>query len=256
MFDRVVAGQERVLDALCRPAMAVHLAPVVVRDLGDRCHLLERHREGVLVVGAGRCSVAGRVGLQPVGTVLDKPTRGTARLVGTVDDDDHALHPDLAELGVPIHQATGTTDLLTAGDEARADDDVRIDRFGEPHVGVEQATCRAGRRVAALQRHSGIERALQGHHLRRVLDVEILEDENVEVRGVEVGLDEPRHDRPAPGVDLLNIRGKWRRSDRGAGVADATAVDDNDRITDRRRSGAVDQVTVGDTGDSSCGPHW
>ena len=248
-------AQERVLDALCRPAMAVDLAPMVVRDLGDRFHLLERHRERVLVVAAGCCGVAGRIGLQPLGAVLDETAGGTARLVGTVDDDDHALHPDLAELGVPIHQASGATDLLTAWDEARADDDVRIDRFGEPHVGVEQAACRAGRRVAALQRHPGIESALQRHHLRRVLDVEILEDQNVEVRGVEVGLDEARHDRPALGVDLVDIVCERRRSNRRARVADPAAVDDDDRITNGRRSGAVDQVTIEDTSDSSCDPH-
>jgi hypothetical protein len=64
-----------------------------------------------------------------------------------------------------------------------------------------------------------------------------------------------RHDRPALGVDLVNIVGQRRRTDRRARVADPAAVEDDDRIADGRRSGAIDQVTIEDTSGSSCDPH-
>jgi hypothetical protein len=72
---------------------------------------------------------------------------------------------------------------------------------------------------------------------------------------VEVGLDQPGHDRAAVGVDQLDAVRECRGTDCGTGVADPAVLDDNDRITNRFRSGAVDQATVEDAGDSSCDPH-
>ena len=92
-------------------------------------------------------------------------------------------------------------------------------------------------------------------YLDRVLDVEVFERGDVEVRRVEVRLDQPRHDRAAVGVDLLNIARQLRCPDGGARVADPAIVGDNDCITNRLCSRAVDQLTVEDSGGSSCDPH-
>ena len=77
VLDRVVSGQQCVLDPLGRPAMAVHLAPVIVCHLTDRLHLLEGHRQGVVVIGVWCSSITGRIRLQPLGTSLDQSAGGT-----------------------------------------------------------------------------------------------------------------------------------------------------------------------------------
>ena len=161
VLDRVESGDERVPDSLGGAAVPEHLAPVVVGDLHDRFHLSVGHRQRVLIVGAGRRGIARRVGLQPVGAVLHQPASRRAGLVGTVDDEDHALHPDLAELGVPVHQPAGAADLLSARDEARSGNEVGVDRLGEGHVGVEEASGRTGRRVAAFECQPRVERCMQ-----------------------------------------------------------------------------------------------
>ena len=81
----VEAGPQRVLDPLGRPAVAGHLAVVVVGLGDDGGHLLEGHAERVMVGGVGRGGVAGGIGLDPLDAVLDQLAHGRAGLVGAVD---------------------------------------------------------------------------------------------------------------------------------------------------------------------------
>ena len=89
-------------------------------------------------------------------------------------------------------------------------------------------------------------RGQQRDVLDRILDVEVFQRRDVEVRRMEVGLDQARHDRAAAGVDALRVGGDARRAGGRAGVGDAAVLDDERRVGDRRRAGAVDQLAVGD----------
>ena len=124
-------------------------------------HLLEGHAQRVMVVGVGRGGVAGRIGLDPLDAVLDQLAHGGPGLVGAVDQQHQPLHADLAEVGVPVHQPADAADLAAAGRQARAGDQVVLDRLLEPDVDVEQAAAAAGRRVAALQGQLGVGRRQQ-----------------------------------------------------------------------------------------------
>ena len=124
----------------------------------DGVHLLERHAERVVVVGVGRGGVAGGIGLHPLDAVLDQLAHGRAGLVRAVDQQHQPLHADLAEVGVPVHQPADAADLAAAGGQARAGDEVVLDRLLQPDVDVEQAAAAARRGVAALQRQLGVRR--------------------------------------------------------------------------------------------------
>ena len=120
------------------------------------------------------------------------------------------LHAELQVLGVPVHQSAGAADLAAAGGQARAGDQVFLDRLLEPDVDVVQAAAASGRRVAALESQLGVAGGQDRDVFDRVLDVEIGQLGDVEVGGVEVGLDQARHDRPAAGVDPQRV-GRDRR---------------------------------------------
>ena len=201
VFQAVEAGPECVLDPLGRAAMAGDLAVVVVRLGDDGRHLLEGHAERVMVGGVGRGGVAGGVGLDPFDAVLDQLAHGPAALVGAVDQEDQAFHAELEVVGVPVHQSAGATDLAAAGGQARAGDQVFLDRLLEPDVDVVQAAAAAGGRVAAFERQPGVARGQDRHVFDRILDVEIGQLGDVEIGRMEMGLDQPRHDGPAAGVD-------------------------------------------------------
>src|SRR5262245_34945834 len=103
-----------------------------------------------MVVRVGRGGVAGRIGLHPLDAVLHELPHGAAALVRAVDDEHDAFHPDLPELGVPVHQPAGATNLAAARSEARAEDEVFVDRTLEPDVDVVEAAAAPRGRVAAL----------------------------------------------------------------------------------------------------------
>ena len=209
-------------------------------------HLLEGHAQRVVVVGVRRGGVAGRVGLDPLDAVLDQLAHGGPRLVGAVDEQHQPLHADLAEVGVPVHQPADAADLAAAGRQARAGHEVVLDGLLQPDVDVEQAAAAAGRGVAALQGQPGVGGGQQRDVLDRVLDVEVFEGGDVEVGRVEVGLDQPRHDGAAAGVDPPGAGCDRRRLGDGTGVGDAAVANDQGRVRHGRRAGAVDQLAVGD----------
>jgi hypothetical protein len=229
--------------------VAGHLEAVVVRLLDAGVHLVEGHAQRVVVVRVGGGRVAGRVGLDPLDAVLDQLADGAAGLGGAVDQQDQALHADLAEVGVPVHQAAGAADLAAAGRQARAGGQLVLDGFFQPDVDVVQAAAAAGGRVAALQGQPGVGGGEQRDVLDGVLDVEILQGRHVEVRRVKVGLDEAGHDGAAPGVDATGAGGVGLPGGR-AGVGDAAIPDDDGGVGDRRGARAVDELAVADDRDA------
>src|SRR5262249_15717365 len=129
---------------------------------------------------------------------------------------------------------------------ARAGDDVVVDRLLEPHVDVEQAAAAAGRGVPALERQPGVGGGKEGDVLDGVFDVEVFEGRDVEVRRVEVSLDEPGQDGAAAGVDLGVVRRHLGQAGGRAGVGDAAVADEQRAVADGGRAGAVDQRAVAD----------
>ena len=96
--------------------------------------------------------------------------------------------------------------MSTGRRQPRPGADVVLDRFLEPDGDVEQAAAAAGRGVAALEGELRVRRGEQGDVLDRVLDVEVFEGRDVEVRRVEVGLHEPGQDRATTGIDDADTR--------------------------------------------------
>ena len=152
VLDAVVASPQRVLDALGGAAVAGDLELVVVRGGDDGVHLLEGHAQRVMVVLIGPCGIAGRIRLHPLDAVLHQRTHGLARVLHAVDAEHKPVHADLAEVGVPVHQPARAANLAAAGDQARAGDEILLEGLLQPHVAVEEATARAGGRVAAFER--------------------------------------------------------------------------------------------------------
>jgi hypothetical protein len=145
VLQGVVAGAQGVLDALGGAAVAGDLQAVVVGRGDDGVHLVERHAERVVVVGVGGGGVAGGVGLDPLDAVLDQLAHRGAGLVGAVDQQHQALHADLAEVGVPVHQAADPADFAPAGRQARPRNEVVLDGlFQKERNKCACATSRAG----------------------------------------------------------------------------------------------------------------
>ena len=122
--------------------------------------------------------------------------------------------PELEVVGVPVHQPPGAADFAAAGGQARAGKQVLLDRLLQPDVDVVQAAAAPRRGVAALERQPRVGRGQERDVLDRILDVQVGQLGDVEIGGVEVGLDQPRHDRPAARVDppcLGRERGSMRR---------------------------------------------
>ena len=231
---RVEAGPKRVLDSLGRAAVAGDFA-VVVMGLGDDGrHLLEGHAERVVVGRVGRGRVAGGIGLDPLDAILDELAHGPASLVGAVDQEDQALHAELQVLGVPVHQSARATDLAPAGGQPRAGDQVFLDRLLEPHVDIVQAAAAAGRRVAAFEREPGVARGQDRHVFDGILDVEVGQLGDVEIGGMEMGLDQAGHDRPAAGIDAADVGRDRGRAAGRPGIGDLAVLDQHGRIRDRR----------------------
>src|SRR5262249_13757452 len=228
-----------VLDPLGGAAVAGYLELVVVRRRDDRVHLLEGHAQGVVVVDVGHGRVAGGGGLDPLDAVLDQRAHGGAGLLGARGQQHQPLPADLAEVRVPVHQAADAADLAAAGRQPRAGGEVVLDGALEPHVDVEQAAAAARRGVAALQGQLGVGRGQQRDVLDGVLDVEVFEGRDVEVRGVEVGLDQARHDGAAADVDLDAPGRQLGQRGGRAGVGDAAVPDQQGRVGHGRGAGAV-----------------
>ena len=158
-------------------------------------------------------------------------------------------------LGIPVHQSARAADFAAVGGQARAGDQVFLDRLLQPHVDIVQAAAAARRGVAALERELGVAGREDRHVFDRILDVEIGQLGHVEIRGMEVCLDQSRHDRPAAGVDPLCL-GRNRRCASGRpGVGDLAVLRDDGRISDRRRAGSVHQPAVRDQQSSLGGLH-
>ena len=85
-------------------------------------------------------------------------------------------------------------------------DQVVLDGLLQPDVDVEQAAAAARRRVAAFQREPRVRRRQQRDVFDGILDVEVFQRGDVEIRRVEVRLDQPRHDRAAARVDAHRRR--------------------------------------------------
>src|SRR5262245_54255427 len=125
----------------------------------------------------------------------------------------------------------------------------------KPDVDVEEAPPATGGRVAALQGEPGVGGRQEGDVLDGVLDVEVFQGGDVEVGGVEVGLDQPRQDGPAPGVDARCVGGQGGGAGDGPGVGDPAVVDDQGGVGDGRRARAVDELAVGDDRGAGGGLH-
>ena len=250
MLDGVVTGAERIFDPLGRAAVAGHLQAVIVGRRHHGVHFVERHAQRVVVVDIGRGRIAGGIRLDPLHSVLNERAHGLPRIVGAVDDEHQPFHADLAELGVPVHQPAGRADLASARGQPRSGDEVFLNRFLQPDVDIEQTAAGAGRRVAALQRQLRVDRRQQRDVLDRILDVEVFERGDVEVRGVKMRLDQPRHDGAAAGVDRLPV-GKGRgRIERRTGVGDAAVLQRDDGVRHRRRTVADNQLPIDDPRDA------
>ena len=255
MLDRVIARLERIRDPLGGPAVAGHFETVVVGGGHHGAHLLERHAKGVVIVDVGGGGVAGGVGLHPLDAILDElPDRG-AGLVGAVDEEHEPLHADTAEVGIPVHQPADAADLTAAGHKPGARREVVLDGFLEPDIDIEQAPATAGRRVAALEGQPGVGGGEERDVFDRILDVEILEGRDVEVGGMEVGLDKAGHDRPAADIDPPRaLRLRWHRGLR-TGIGHDAVADHERRISHRRGSRAVEQPAAADHRRACFVPH-
>ncbi len=214
--------------------------------LDDGVHLLEGHAQRVMVVGVGRGGVAGGIGLHPFDAVLDELADRAARLVGTVDQQHEAFHADLAKVGIPVHQPADAADLAAAGGQPRAGEQVFLDGPLEPEIDVEQAAAAAGRGIAAVQRQPRVGGRQQRDVLDRVLDVEVFQVGDVEVGGMEVGFDQPRHDRAATSVDPRRFRTDVRSAGGLSGVENAPVANHNGTIGNCRRAGTVNQPSPAD----------
>src|SRR5262249_32108029 len=141
--------------------------------------------------------------------------------------EDQPFHAELEVVGVPVHQAPGAADLAAAGGQPRAGDQVLLDRLLEPDVDVVQAAAAPRGGVAALQGEPCVARGEDRDVVDGVLDVEVGQLGDVEVSRVEVGLDQPRHDRAAARVDPVGVGRHLGRAGDGAGVGDAAVADQN-----------------------------
>ena len=211
VLDGVEAGPERVLDALVGAAVAGDLAVVVVRLVDDGRHLVEGHAERVVVGTVGRGGVAGRVGLDPLDAVLDELADRGAALDRAVDQQDQTFHAELQMVGVPVHQAAGAADLAAVGGQPWPGEEVFLDRLLEPDVDVVQAPAAPRRGVAALQREPGIGRGQQGDVFDGILDIQVGELGDVEIRRVKMRLDQAGQDRPPARVDPRGFGRDLRR---------------------------------------------
>jgi hypothetical protein len=241
VLNGVVAGAQRVLDSLIGPAMTGHFQPVVVRGGDHGMHLLKCHAERVMVVRIGRGRIAGRVGLDPFDAVLDKLSHGGARLLRTVNEQDQPFHTDLAEVWIPIHEAADATDLPAAGGKAGPGSHPFGDRLFQPDVDVKQAAATARGRVAAFESEAGVGGGEEGDVFDRILDIEVFEGGDVEVRWMEVSFDKAGHDGAAASVDDQSLR---RHGNGSSGVLDAIALDDDHAVPKAWGARTVDQRTV------------
>ena len=151
MLDAVVTCTKRVLDPLGGSAVACDLEFVVVSCCDHGVHFFKCHAQGMVIVGIGRGCIAGRIGFDPLDPIFDQRSDRFAGIFDSVDDKDQALHADLSELGVPVHEPSCRTDLATACSEPRPRHEVFLDRSLEPHIDIEQTPARPSRRIAALE---------------------------------------------------------------------------------------------------------
>ncbi len=120
MLKRVVTSPQSILDPLCRAAVSGHLKLVIVGGRHHRVHFVEGHAQRVMVVDIGGGGIAGGVRFDPFDTILDERSNRFAGVLLAVDDEDQPLHADLAEVGVPVHQAAGRADFAARGGQPRA----------------------------------------------------------------------------------------------------------------------------------------
>ena len=226
--------------------MAGHFQFVIVSGLHDRVHFFERHAQGVVVVGVGRGGIPCGIRLDPFHAVLHQFANCRASFVGATDQQNQPFHADFAELGVPVHQPTRSANFSTAGCQTRSGDQIILDGFFQPDVDVKQAAAAASRRVAALQSELRVAGRENRDVLNRVLDVEIFQRGDVEIRRMKMSFDQPRHDRPTVGVDhfRFRLRRNFGSLLRRAGIGDEPLLDHQQPVRNRSRPRSINKLPV------------
>ena len=239
--QHVHAGLRAGCDALGAAAVRHHRGAELVRGVAHRPQLVAAPAQHLAGAPGQQ---PGSVDLDPVGAVLDVPAGPHDGLVEGVDHlgvAHHALVGDEPPGGAADRGDQG----LHAGADARAGGDTRLDSVAQrrPHreqrVGVaEGGDARPQNLGEVLARH---QRGGGGVAVEEELVVGL----HVVEGGVAVGVDEPRHHRPATGVDALGA------GPGGLGGArphhrDVVAAQQHAWIGARRRAGGVDESAAGD----------
>jgi hypothetical protein len=111
-------------------------------------------------------------------------------------------------------------------------------------------------RPPAFERELGVGCSQEGHVLDRVFEIEVLERGDVEVGGMEMGLDQSGHDRSSARVDTQDtiggkvIQGGGRTA--VAHVRDSTFFGDHAAVRDRRGIVPDQDHAVGDAERVGC----
>ncbi len=163
--------------------------------------------------------------------------------------------PSLRCSGFQSINPPAPADLAAAGGQARARDQVFLDRLFEPHVDVVQAAAATGRRVAALEHAPGVARGQKCHVFDGILDVEISQLGDVEIGRMKMGLDQSGQDRPAAGIDVADVRLERLGGACRPGIGDLAVLDEHGCVRDGRRAGPVHEPAVGDQRHSLRGLH-
>ena len=243
MQDEVKAGKCRIADAVGAPAMAHHGD---VQGVGHVHHQFEfRPAPGLglaLPFLAGR--QAGDVDLDPVHAELDL----AAHFGGDLSRCPHHLAvADQAFVGYqpPGGAAGGGEQGVAAGGHARPGDNARLDGVAQVHadfkeaVGVQKARDPGAQQLAHVGGGDDGGEALPAMKEQLIVGTRLIEAD------VAVGVDQPRHEGEALGIDALALALRRRAAD----LDDAFALDDHIRLA-RRRAQAVDDRAVFD--DAHC----
>ena len=227
--------------ALGAAAVRHHRGAELVRRVADSPQLVATPSQHL--AGASRQQPGG-VDLDPVGAVLDVPAGPHHGLVEGVDHlgiANHALVGD-EPTGRP---ADGGDQRLHAGADARPRHDAGLDGVAQRRTHGEQ---RVGVAVGGDPRPQHLGEVLARHqrgHRRVAVEEELVVGLHVVESGVAVGVDEPRHDRPAGGVDALGA-GSGRRGGSRSDHQDVVAPQQHARIGACGRAGGVDEGAAGD----------
>ena len=201
VFERVITGAQRVLDAGVGAAVPGDLEAMVVRLVDHGVHLIK-------VMHSVWWSLVSGAAASPVGYVFTHSTPSLTSL-RTARRPSSAPLINSTSPSMPILRKSGfqsinpPTPQISRPLAASRGPGIKffVDRALQPKVDIEQAAAAAGRRIAAFERQPGIVRRQQRDVFDRILDVEIFQVGDVEIGRMKVGFDEPGHDRAATGVD-------------------------------------------------------